>query len=143
MVVSAILRLLLAIVGGISAMVDSTELYKLAQGIVASLRQSGKMPSRLDEEDYHDFLQEGVMAALPMLTSFDPARGTLRAYAGKAMARAILRSAWGTATVGITGLHKGIQVWSIDDELLSIDEGEDDDPAAVEEAIEHIEHLLA
>jgi DNA-directed RNA polymerase specialized sigma24 family protein len=128
-------------------MTDAKELYKLANVIVTSLRQSGKLPARMTSEDYNDLLQEGVMAALPMLASFDSARGSLRAYAGKAMARAILSFAWRSATVGITGQHHGIQVWSSDDtEHLSqvdITDGYDDDPAEVEEAIEHIEHLFS
>ena len=94
--------------------VDPVELQKLSTAVLAALQRANRLPIRLDEEDYADLLSEGVLAALSAMGGFDPARGSLGRYMAVIISRAQLREAWKLASLGITGNHRGVQVFSGD-----------------------------
>jgi DNA-directed RNA polymerase specialized sigma24 family protein len=117
---------------------------RLTAAIIANLRRSGRLPTRLNEEDFDDLSQEGILTCLELLPKFDPARGSLGAYMARPAARAILAAAWQQAQVGITGTPpEGVQVWGESDgdgtDLLNT--VEDDDVAAEIEAFDYVWHL--
>lgn len=117
-------------------------IQSLSASIMAQLRRDGRFPARLDEEDYEDISQDGVLVALSLFDRYDPNRGTLRAFMARAMARAMLACAWSQAQVGITGDHGALQVWSTDanesEEVSSFDMPMADDVAAEIEAFDHV-----
>jgi hypothetical protein len=92
--------------------IDPDILLKLSAAVLAALQRDGRLPARLDEEDYEDLLQEGVLAGLLASDGHDPARGSVRTYLSKPIGRAQLKAAWAMASVGITGHHNGVQVYS-------------------------------
>lgn len=94
--------------------VDPEYIIALSKAVLAALRRTGRLPVRLDSEDYDDLQSEGVLAALSILDRYDPARGTLRAYLDKPIGRAILKAAWRIANAGITGDHGSLQIFSTD-----------------------------
>jgi DNA-directed RNA polymerase specialized sigma24 family protein len=96
-------------------MTEVDGIVRLSESIMAQLRRERRFPTRLDEEDYADILQEGTLSALRLLDRFDPARGSLRAFMSRPMARAMLACAWDQAHCGITGNHDSLPVWSLDD----------------------------
>jgi len=110
----------------------------LSVSIIAQLRRDGRFPARLDEEDYADISQDGTLAALGLFNRYDPNRGSLRAFMGPAMARAMLACAWAQAQVGITGDHGALQVWSTDDNEAEVELPLADDVAAEIEAFDHV-----
>lgn len=135
--------------------VDPEYIIALSKAVLAALRRTGRLPVRLDDEDYDDLQSEGVVAALAILDRYDPARGTLRAYLDKPIGRAILKAAWRIANAGITGDHGSLQVFSRDTDTnkdfheddsledhdkMPIDPIIDNDVAAEIEAFDHVWH---
>lgn len=118
--------------------VNPEELLKLSAAVLAALRRDGRLPTRLDEEDYNDLLQEGVLAALQARNGFDAARGSLRTYFRKPILRAQLKAAWQIASVGITGDHHGVQVWREDDDSIDLNAIQIDDIADEIEAFDFV-----
>lgn len=114
---------------------------EIVKAVLAATKRSGRLPTRLDEEDYEDLLSEGVLAALLVADKYDPDRGTLRTYLDKPVSRAIIKAAWRIANVGITGDHGALQVWSMDDAGAHIDDGvpEELDLPQVPDVAEEIE----
>jgi DNA-directed RNA polymerase specialized sigma subunit len=94
--------------------VESLAIMSLAAQLVRQLRLERRFPARLDEEDYNDISQAGVLAALTLFPRYDPSRGSMRAFMARAMVRAMLNCAWAQAQVGITGDHDALQIWSVD-----------------------------
>lgn len=94
--------------------VDPAILHNLSTAVLAALRRSGRLPTRLDEEDYDDLIQEGIIAGLQAMHNHDPNRGNVNTFLRKPMERAQLRAAWRIANVGMTGDVTSVQVWSID-----------------------------
>ena len=121
---------------------QAAAIMSLSSAIMAQLRRDGRFPTRLDEEDYDDILQEGALAAWLLISRYDPDRGSLRAFMGRAVARAMLACAWGQAQAGITGDHDSLQVWSVDgptDEQTDIDDALSSPDVAEEiEAFDHV-----
>lgn len=109
------------------------ELSKIVSTILTQLRYSGKLPTRLNDEDFHDLHQEGMVAGLAMLPHFDAQRGSMRSYMGRSIARAILAYAWKTSNLGVTGGHDGVQIWS-DQELPPLPDDDGLHPDAVIDA---------
>jgi len=120
--------------------VDPALLHKLSVAVLAALRRDGRLPTRLDEEDYEDLAQEGILAALVSIGSFDPSRGNLRTYLSKPIARAQLKAAWRTASVGITGDHRGVPVFTDDEAQSAIEAIQIDDVADEIEAFDYVWH---
>lgn len=122
--------------------VNPVELTAISKAVLAAIRRDGRLPARLDEEDYNDLVQEGLLAALSCLDRFDPQRGNLRAYLNQPIARAQLKEAWRMASVGITGDHSSLQVWSTsdttDDEIDVALERYSPDVADEIEAFDHV-----
>jgi hypothetical protein len=117
-------------------------LLNLSKAVLAAIQRDGRLPARLDEEDYGDLVQEGILAALENLDNYDPMRGTLRAYLSQPIARAQLTAAWGISSVGMTGNFDAVQVWGIghntDDDNDALFGMESPDPADEIEAFDHV-----
>ena len=125
--------------------VESLAIMSLAAQLVRQLRLDRRFPARMDEEDYDDVSQAGVLAALTLFPRYDPSRGSMRAFMARAMVRAMLNCAWAQAQVGITGNHSALQVFEFDDtpqsdELDNADYSlpKADDPADEIEAFDHV-----
>lgn len=91
-------------------------LQDAATKVFHNLRRAGRIPARLDEEEHADAIQEGILASLSLMSHFDPSRGSLSRFLARPMERAMLRAAWKSANLGITGDHGGVQVWSLNNE---------------------------
>jgi hypothetical protein len=125
--------------------VESLAIMSLAAQLVRQLRLDRRFPARMDEEDYNDVSQAGVLAALTLFPRYDASRGSMRAFMSRAMVRAMLDCAWAQAQVGITGDHGALQVYEFDDtpqsdELDNADYSlpKADDPADEIEAFDHV-----
>jgi DNA-directed RNA polymerase specialized sigma24 family protein len=101
------------------------ELQRVCKTIFSMLRRAGKIPARLNEEEYEDAIQEGFIEALGAYPRYDASRGSLVTYLYLPVSRAITRYAWKQATLGITGDHDGVQVHSLDTRDYEVDGAEE------------------
>lgn len=95
--------------------IDPSELQKLVSAVLAAIQRDGRLPTRLNTEDFDDLRQEGILGALGAVDNFDPARGSMGAYLRTPITRSILRAAWSIANCGLTGDVSAVQVWSLSD----------------------------
>lgn len=129
--------------------VDPVHIIAIVKAVLAALRRSGRLPTRLDEEDYDDLFSEGTAAALMVMATYDPERGSLRAYLDKPISRAIIKESWRIANIGITGDHGSLQVFSTDAHVNDEDTSETDEyeptdmpqQADVAEEVEAFDHV--
>src|SRR5580693_2751748 len=108
------------------------ELQLAAKTVFWRLKRAGKLPVRLNTEEYEDAISEAFIEAFRTYSRYDPSRGTVLNFFYLPMAHAILRFAWKQASVGITGDHGYLNVDSLDD----AQESESDYEADIEEEAE-------